>query len=123
MRDKTKFFFLSFWVLLGKNHRGPFQAAKSRRKRQYRSVGVMQTGQRFVLITASVIHLIKMLASRQVGEEETNLLQKIWPHMLAVMSSHVSAKHARQCSGLGLVDSVVGVRAGDFSATVCMLFE
>jgi hypothetical protein len=33
-------------------------AARSRRKRQYSSVGVMHTGHREVLITASVMHLL-----------------------------------------------------------------
>jgi len=83
------------------------QAPKSKRKRQYNNVGVMHTGQRLVLITASVIHR----------------LQKICPHMLAVMSSHESAKHTRQCSGFGLTTGAVGISCGgDVTTVVSMLF-
>jgi len=110
------------------------QAPRSKRKRQYSSVGVMHTGQRLVLMTASVIQLKERKEKVSSNDtalffggkaETTNRLQKICPHMLAVMSSHESAKHTRQCNGFGLTtEAVIGVNKGVVTAVVVwILFD
>jgi hypothetical protein len=48
------------------------------------------------------------MSKEGVDRSNMYLLQKIWPHMLAVISSHESARQTRQWSGFGFADSEDG---------------
>ena len=47
----------------------------------------------------------KPMSKEGVDRINIYLLQKIWPHMLAVISSHGSARQTRQWRGFSFADS------------------
>ena len=47
-----------------------------------------------------------------VDRSDIYLLQKIWPHMLAVISSQESARQIRQWRGFGFAASEAGTTTG-----------
>ena len=81
-----------------------FQAVKSNLNKQYSNVGVIHTGQREVLITASVIHLLErkkkntpkneLIDYRDHGEIELPIAKNMTTHRRRDIIARIRTTHA-----------------------------